>query len=88
VGLCTVGAFVLYLLNRNGGREPFSLFKGLNLDVSRETGRPHMILLDMVISSLLGGAVVYALVQPASMAQAIVAGLGMTGLLQATVKES
>lgn len=85
--LSAAGAFVLYLLNRNAGRQPFSLFQVLNIDISRETGKPHTILFDMIVSSLIGGGIVFALVHPESTGQAIVAGLGMTGLLSAYAKE-
>jgi hypothetical protein len=88
IGLSVLGAFVLYVLNRNNGREPFSLFKVLNLDVSVATGLGWLILLDMVVSSALGGSVVYLIVTPTTAAQAVVSGLGMTGLLSAQVRSS
>jgi hypothetical protein len=77
-----LGAFTLYVLNWHQGRQPFSLFKVLNVDVSA-TGHPVVILLDIVISSILGTIIVVAITAPATIAQAVVAGLGMTGILSA-----
>lgn len=76
----TFGAFVLYLLNRLQERRPFSLFSGLNIDVGIKA-KPHVILIDMLISSALGGVLVLALSSPESTPQALLGGLGLTGLL-------
>lgn len=84
-GGCVVGAFALYILNRTGGRQPFSLFSVLNVDVGR-TGQPGVILLDMIISSAIGCLLVFWIAQPQNQAQAVVAGLGMTGLLSSHAK--
>lgn len=77
-----MGAFVLYILNRHQGKRPFSLFSAINIDVS-ERAKAFTILLDMVFSSLIGSIVVLALVEPNTIAQSVVAGLGMTGILSA-----
>lgn len=77
-----LGAFVLYLLNRLQGKQPFSLFRGLNINVGSGAW-PIVILLDMVISSILGSILVIALTAPITVPQAVVAGLGMTGILSA-----
>lgn len=74
------GAFVLYVLNRNNGVKPFSIFDAVNIDVS-DSGRPRDILFDMFLSSSLGSIIIVALTSPNTIPQAIVAGLGMTGLL-------
>jgi len=39
-----LGAFVLYLLNRLNGKQPFSLFRGLNINVG-SGARPFVIFL-------------------------------------------
>jgi hypothetical protein len=76
----TLGAFVLYLLNRLQERRPFSLFSGLNIDVGIKA-KPLIIFTDMLISSLLGGVLVIALSSPESIPQSLLGGLGLTGLL-------
>ena len=83
--LTFLGTFVLYVLNRLQGKQPFSLF--LALGVNLGTGaHPVTVLLDMVISSVLGGGLVFALTSPTTVAQAIVVGLGTTGILSAHTK--
>jgi hypothetical protein len=77
-----LGAFVLYLLNRLQGKQPFSLFRGLNINVGSGAW-PIVIFFDMVISSILGAILVIALTAPVTVPQAVVAGLGMTGILSA-----
>lgn len=76
-----VGAFVLYVLNRLQKKQPFSLFEALNIDVRTHDSRPTTILTDMILSSLLGSILVVAIVSPTTIAQAVAAGLGLTGLL-------
>lgn len=78
--LAALGAFVLYLLNRLQERKPFSLFSGLNIEVGAK-GKPHVILIDMLISSILGGYIVLALSSPETNLQALLGGLGLTGIL-------
>lgn len=80
-----LGAFALYLMNRLQGKQPFSLFRALNINVGAGAG-PFVIFLDMVISSILGATLVIALTAPATVPQAVVAGLGMTGILSAHTK--
>lgn len=75
-----IGAFTLYVLNRLQNRQPFSIFAAINIDVGT-TAQPRTILGDMIASSLLGVAVVIPLTAPSTVAQAIIAGLGMTGVL-------
>src|SRR5690242_3275703 len=86
--LCTFfGAFILYVLTRTGGRQPFSLFLAININIDR-SARPYVIFSDIVISSLIGAGAVFLLTAPGNYAQAIVAGLGMTGVLSAHAKET
>jgi hypothetical protein len=81
-----VGAFVLYVLNRLQNKIPFSLFNALGIKVDSEA-RPWTILWDMIISSIIGAIVVVPLTSPTTTAQALAAGLGMTGILAAAKKE-
>jgi len=74
------GAIILYVLNKLQGKQPFSLFSALNIDVSNEAPW-HNVLSDMLLSSLIGGIAVFFITSPATAPQAIVAGLGMTGVL-------
>jgi hypothetical protein len=82
-----VGAFVLYILNRLQKRLPFSLFSALNIDTTSDNARPLVIFVDMLLSSLIGTIVVIPLTSPGTVPQAIVAGLGMTGVLSVYAKE-
>jgi len=75
-----LGAIILYVLNKLQGKQPFSFFTALNLDVSNQAPW-HMVLLDMILSSLLGGIAVFFITSPETSAQAIMVGLGMTGVL-------
>ena len=74
------GGIILYVLNKLQGKQPFSLFRALNIDVSDEAPW-HNVLLDMLLSSLIGGIAVFFITSPVTAAQAIVGGLGMTGVL-------
>jgi hypothetical protein len=78
----TLGAIVLYILNRLQNRQPFSLFRALNVEVGN-SATPFIIFFDMLFSSLIGAVVVFLLTQPVTVPQAVVAGLGMTGVLSA-----
>jgi hypothetical protein len=83
-----LGAFTLYVLNRHQGKQPFSLFRALNIDVLTPAARPFTILIDMILSSALGALVVMPLTLPSTVAQAVIAGLGMTGILAAHTKQT
>ncbi len=82
-----MGAFMLYLVNRQQGKQPLSLFRALNINVSDKNARPYVILLDMIISSILGAIMVVLATAPTTLPQAVFAGLGMTGILTFHVKE-
>ena len=84
----SLGAFTLYVLNRLQKKQPFSLFSALNVDVLGESATPMIIFCDMILSSILGAVVVIPLTAPSSVPQAIIAGLGMTGILAAHTKET
>lgn len=83
-----LGAFTLHTLNRLQGKRPFSLFQALNMYVSQSNANPRIIFIDMILSSALGAAVVIPLTSPSTVPQAIIAGLGMSGILAAHAKES
>jgi len=82
-----LGAFTLYVLHRLQDRQPFSLFTALNIDVSK-TAPPANVFGDMILSSLIDAVVVCALTEPTTIPQAVVAGLGMTGILSAHAKST
>lgn len=75
-----LGAFVLYLVNKLQNRHPLSLFTAINVRMDR-TAHPVLVLMDMILSSILGAAVVVPLTSPTTGPQAILVGLGMTGIL-------
>jgi hypothetical protein len=79
------GAFVLYLLNRLNNRQPFSLFTALQVTLD---SRPSMIFSDMIVSSGIGAGVVFLLLNPTSVPEAVTAGLGLTGVLSAFGKDT
>jgi hypothetical protein len=79
------GAFVLYLLNRLNNRQPFSLFTALQVRID---SRPGVIFSDMIVSSAIGAGVVFLLLNPTSVPEAMTAGLGLTGVLSAFGKDT
>jgi archaellum biogenesis protein FlaJ (TadC family) len=79
-----VGAFILYILNKLNRKDPFSFLTALNMP----TEKPIVILFDIFISSLLGAIVVFPLTNPVTAPQAIIAGLGMTGILSTYTKNT
>jgi hypothetical protein len=81
-----IGAFVLYILNRINNRQPFSFLMAINLPVTAST-KPIVIICDMLLSSIIGALVVVPLVNPATIPQCIIAGLGMTGILSSHATE-
>jgi len=78
-----LGAFTLYVLNRLHNKQPFSLFTALNVDMG-SAASAKIILFDMFLSSVIGTLVVVPLTSPSTVPQAIIAGLGMTGILSAS----
>ncbi len=83
----TLGAFTLYVLHRHQDKQPFSLFRAINIDVISKSAQYRTILADMFFSSLLGATIVFLLTSPTTVPQAIIAGLGMTGILSANTKD-
>lgn len=81
-----IGAFTLYVLNRLNDKMPFSFYTAINIPITKDC-KPSKIICDMFVSSLLGVLVVVPLVQPETIPQAIIAGLGMTGILSTYTKK-
>lgn len=81
-----LGACVLYMLNRINNKQPFSLFSAINMGI-KPTTKPLLIICDMMLSSIIGAAVVVPLVQPHTAGQCIISGLGMTGIFSAFSKQ-
>jgi len=82
-----MGALALYVMNRLNNRQPFSLLKAMNYDVSN-TGKPRVVFADMCLSSVLGAVIIVPMTTPSTINQAIVAGLGLTGILSAYSKSN
>lgn len=78
------GAFVLYMLSELNNRQPFSLFRALQIEISK---RPARIFADMFISSVIGAGVVLLILRPESVSEACNAGLGLGGILSAFGKD-
>lgn len=72
-----LGAVMLFVLDRNKGQSPFSVFDAIGM----KTGSPLLSLLDILASCALGGLVVFLLTDPKTVQQALVTGLGTTGIL-------
>lgn len=83
--LAYFGAFILYLLNNLNDKPPFSLFRGIKINL-HDPVRPGRILSDMLISSAMGAFVVILLTQPETYPTAFSGGLGLTGLLSSVTK--
>lgn len=81
-----LGCFTLYLLNRLQKKQPFSVFTALNANMVSDP-HPMKVLADVVISSILGTMIVIAITEPSTIPQAVIAGLGMTGILSVHTKE-
>jgi hypothetical protein len=75
------GALALYLVNRLNYRPTFSICTAINIDVSKETGKTSVILIDLFISAVFAGFVVRVMTDPSAPIQAVFSGLGATGLL-------
>lgn len=80
-----LGAFVLYILYRHQNRQPFSLFVALNIPVGNSASY-WVILLDMIVSSVIGGVSVTLMTAPVTASQVFAAGLGMTGIFSAHLR--
>lgn len=82
-----MGAFVLYATSKLRGKQPFSLLHALNVDVFTSDAKWGTILLDMIISSGAGTMIVLPITSPTNVPQAVLVGLGMSGILTASIKE-
>jgi hypothetical protein len=79
-----LGAIALFVMDRNKGREPLSVFQAININSAKPIAR----LFDLIISCILGGLIVFLLTKPGTIEQAIAAGLGTTGLLSSFGKST
>lgn len=79
------GVAVLHVVNLLNRRQPFSVLSALQVDLNK---RPLMILSDIVISSLIGAVLVMAFFRPATSIDAVIGGLGITGVLSAIGKDT
>jgi hypothetical protein len=84
------GAAVLYLLNLLNSRQPFSVFvaveNGTGYVPSKRTWL--MVVLDLIISSAIGGVAVMQIWHPVSASEALLGGLGLTGIFSAFGKDA
>ena len=70
-------AFCLYMILNAFGRQPLSLFRVLQIQLD---GRPLVIFADMLITSLLLGILTTTFMKPCSPQDAVIGGLGSSGL--------
>ena len=83
LGISICGTFCLYMVGRFRGQPQFSILSPLNVKINQGT-HPAVMLLDAVLTSVLGGFVSYCMTDPTTNAQAISAGLAVTGILNST----
>ena len=76
----SLGALILYMINRTQNKQPFSLFQVINIDSGRQA-KFYIVITDMIVSSLLGGVVIMLMSRPENSSQSFMSGLGLTGLL-------
>jgi hypothetical protein len=80
------GSTCLYILNRLNGKQPFSLFSAININIGKNA-RPTVIIWDIIFSSIIGTVIIIPLVTPTTVAQGVAAGLGLTGVLSTYAKD-
>ena len=80
------GSKCLYILNRLNGKQPFSFFIAININIGRDA-RPKIVIWDIIISSIIGTIIIIPLVVPETVAQGVSAGLGLTGILSTYAKD-
>jgi len=78
------GVLALYLYNRNQHKQPFSVLTPFNIDLGK--AKPVTIFFDVTLSSIFGGLLVFLFTEPETLKQALVSGIGMTGILSAYTK--
>jgi hypothetical protein len=81
-----VASLALYMMHRLQKKQPFSLFTAINVPIDGST-KPLVVLGDMIVSCIIGAFIVVPLTNPATVPQAIIAGLGTTGILAAHTKD-
>jgi len=86
--VAAMGAFGFYWISRLQNRQPASLLLVLRVDVLSAHAKTRTILLDMVVSSLIGAAIATLITQPITPHQAVGAGLAWTGLASTYTKEA
>lgn len=85
-GLTFAGCGALYMLCKCKGSNQVTFLKTCNVRIDERT-HGVVIVIDLTLTSLIGAVLMYFLVGPATNAQAITAGLGFTGTLNALKKE-
>lgn len=80
--MCLIGAFALLVLTRSQEKPILSICRAINIDVGMQA-KPKIVLLDLMLSAMLGAFIVLHLAEPETSKQSIAAGLGMAGLLSA-----
>ena len=80
--LTYVGALALYLFARCRGFAPFSVCFAVNIGVGKKAS-PRVIIIDALLTSLIGSIIAFAVTAPSTNPQAITAGLSFTGIINA-----
>ncbi len=75
-----LGAFGSFVFQKNKERVPFSVLRAFHVDIGR--GAPRLVLLlDAIVTSLLGAALAYLFAAPGTNQQAIAIGVGCAGII-------
>ncbi len=75
-----LGAAVSYLLQKSRRRVPMSVLQAINIEVGEEA-HPAVIVVDLVVTSLVGTLVAFFFSEPTTNQQALMAGWGAIGLI-------
>ena len=80
-----IGAFVLYFKMIGSGKPVLTILFKINPKLSNNA---WFILVESILVSLIGAVLAIAITQPTSIPQAIVSGLGWTGIINGSVKNT
>lgn len=77
-----LSAFCLYFLYKSRSLPSFSVLKAINVDIG-EKAHPSVIVLDALVTSILGATIAYFVAQPTTTQLAATIGLSYTGIINA-----
>jgi hypothetical protein len=75
-----LGAAGSYIIQKNKKRIPFSVLRAFNLDTGKNAPA-WLLLVDVAVTSLFGSLLVFLFTEPTTKQQAVVIGIGFTGII-------